>query len=108
MANDTKTIEILPEDEVKLTNDQQNLIELALAKQVPLEDAEFMEKIQKGSKDVTDAYSEISRHFAIKYGKVFGAIYLAAITDGEQGYKEAVRSREESKAKERMKMQSLN
>ena len=40
-------VEILPEDKIELTQDQKNLIELAFVKQVPPEDAEFIEKVQK-------------------------------------------------------------
>ena len=108
MVNDTKNIEILPEDRVKLTNDQQNLIELALAKQVPPEDADFLEKAQKDSKNDTDSFIIIHNYFVNKYGEEFGRIYLAATTYGEKGYSDTILSIETENARKRVKRQTQN
>lgn len=106
--NDTPDIEILPEDKVELTNDEKNLVELAFAKQLPPEDAEFLEKVHKDTKTITDPYSEINRYLSTKYGVEFGRIYLAAITGGEEEYKEAVTEVEKRRALDRIKRESQN
>lgn len=96
--NTKSKLEILPEDKVKLTNDQKNLIELAFAKQVPPEDAEFMEKAQREAKRGEDPFTKLSEYFCGKYGLDFGLIYLSAIMGGEEKYKETVESIEQIKA----------
>lgn len=102
MGNDSKKVEILPEDKVQLTQDQKNLIEMALEKQLPVEDAEFLERVQKSSKNPTQPYIEIHKFFALKYGVDFGTIYLSSITNGEAGYKQTIRAIEEDRAMERV------
>lgn len=97
---------ILPEDKIQLSQDQKNLIELALTKQVPTEDAEFMEKVQK-DKD-KDPFNELSKYFTTKYGNDFGMIYLSAIMGGEEKYNETVESIEEMRASERIEKQKKN
>src|SRR5882762_8056423 len=94
--NNQANIEILPEDRVQLTNDQKNLIALALEKQLPFEDAEFLEKVQK--KAGGDSYTKINEYFVTKYGSEFGKIFLATITGGEKSCKEAINTIEESRA----------
>lgn len=99
--NNQADIEILPEDRVKLTTDQKNLLALALEKQLPFEDAEFLEEVQK--KAGVDSYTKINTFLAKKYGSEFGEIYLATITGGEEGCKEAIDNIEKSRASEREK-----
>lgn len=87
--NDKADVEILPEDKLQLTQEQQNLIELAFEKQVSPEDTEFIEKVQKetiknASQNTLDPFAELSGYSTTKYGKDFGMIYLAAITGGEE------------------------
>lgn len=82
-------IKILPEDKVKLTQDQKNLIELAFIKQVPPVDAEFMEKVQKEAKNEKDPFTRLSEYFKEKYGLDFGMIYLAAIMGGRKKYNDS-------------------
>jgi len=106
MSNKTD-IEILPEDRVKLTQEQENLIFLALEKQVPPENAKFLEKV-KSKAETEDPFSEILGYFVTKYGKEFGILYVAAITGGEEKYNEVVESIEEERASERLKRGSLN
>lgn len=77
-------VEILPEDRVQLTTDQKNLIVLALEKQLPFEDAEFLEKVQK--KASSDSYTKINKYFVKSMDQEFGEIYLAAITGGEENH----------------------
>lgn len=101
LMNIKDDVEILPEDRVQLIADQKNLIALALEKQLPFEDAEFLEKVQK--KDGRDSYAKINEYFARKYGSEFGEIYFAAITGGEEGCKEAIKAIERSRALEREK-----
>ena len=62
MSNDQK-INILPEDRVTLTKDQKNLIALALEKQLPQEDAEFLESIQQDKSKIADPYEKINSYF---------------------------------------------
>ena len=95
-------VEILPEDKIKLTQDQKNLIELAFVKQVPPEDAEFMEKVQKEAKSETDPFTRLSDYFVNKYSVDFGTIFLSAIMGGREKYNEMVQLIEESKAKTRI------
>jgi hypothetical protein len=92
-------VEILPEDKIELTQDQKNLIELAFVKQVPPEDAEFIEKVQKEGKE---PFIRLSEYFGNKYGFDFGTIFLAAIMGGEEKYQETVQVIEKSKAKTRI------
>jgi hypothetical protein len=91
-------IEILPEDGIKLTQEQQNLIALALDKQLPVDDAEFLEGLQQSSQDPTESFAEMSKYFVLKYGVDFGTIFLSAITHGESGYKQTIQAIEEDKA----------
>lgn len=104
--NNQADIEILPEDRVQLTTDQKNLIALALEKQLPFEDAEFLEKVQK--KAGVDAYEKIHKYFDKKYGEQFGEIFLAAITSGEEGCKAAINKIETARAQERMRRETRN
>ena len=106
-----KTIKdlILSEEKIKLTQDQKNLIELAFIKQLPPDDAEFVEKVQKktkSSKGKIDSFAELSGYYTAKYGSDFGMIYLSAIIGGEEKYAETVASIEKMKAEERIKKQS--
>lgn len=101
-------LEILAEDRVKLTQEQENLIYLAFEKQVTPEDAAFLEKVQKGSSSTVDPFSKVSRYFLTKYGRDFGTLYLAAITGGEERYNEAINSLESERARERKKRESQN
>ena len=105
MGNDSKKIEILPEDKVHLTQDQENLIELALEKQLPVEDAEFLERLHENSTDSSKSFVEMNKYFILKYGKDFGPILLSAITNGESGYKQTIKAIERSKAEERIEKQ---
>ena len=95
-------IEILPEDRIKLTQDQKNLIELAFVKQVPPEDAEFIKKVQKEAKEEKDPFARMSEYFVNKYGFDFGTIFLAAVMGGEEKYQETVKMIEKSKAEARI------
>lgn len=104
--NTMDDVEILPEDQVKLTTDQKNLIALALEKQLPLEDAEFLEHVQK--KSDANAYAKIHNYFGKKYGEQFGEIFLATITRGEEGCKAAVNKLETARAQERMIREAKN
>ena len=95
-------VEILPEDKIELTQDQKNLIELAFVKQVPPEDVEFIEKVQKEAKEGKEPFIRLSEYFVNKYGFDFGTIFLAAIMGGEEKYQETVQVIEKSKAKTRI------
>jgi len=95
-------IEILPEDRIELTQDQKNLVELAFVKQVPPEDAGFIEKVQKEPKGEKDPFTRLSEYFVNKYGFDFGTIFLAAIMGGEEKYQETVQVMEKSKAEVRI------
>ena len=99
-------VDILPEDRVNLNQEQKNLIELALQKQVPPEDAELIEKVQEESKTSLDPGSlfiKLSDYFTRKYGIDFGIIYLSAIIGGEEKYKETIESIERLRALDRAK-----
>jgi hypothetical protein len=100
--NNNTNVKILPEDKINLTQDQKNLIELAFIKQVPPEDAQFMEKVQKEAKSETDPFTRLSEYFVNKYGVDFGTIFLAAIMGGRKKYNETVQLIEESKAEARI------
>ncbi|HSW98172.1 MAG TPA: hypothetical protein VLF89_10180 [Candidatus Saccharimonadales bacterium] len=102
MSNDQK-INILSEDRVKLTKDQKNLITLALEKQLPQEDAEFLETVQKDKNKIDDPYMKIDNYFVKKYGSVFGKILFSAITGGENACMETINVIEESNAQTRIK-----
>ena len=95
-------IKILPEDKIEFTQDQKNLIELAFIKQVPPEDAELIEKVQKDAQGKIDPFTRLNEYFTNKYGLDFGAIFLAAIMGGEEKYQETVQMMEKSKAKVRI------
>lgn len=101
--NDTTDIKILPEDKVKLNQDQKNLIQLAFDKQIPPEDARFIEKVQIESKNGGNPFARLSEYFTAKYGMDFGMIYLSAITGGKEKYKETIESIEKLRAKDRIK-----
>jgi len=101
-------IEILPEDRVKLNNDQKNLIVLALEKQLPVDDAEFLEKVQKYAPNISSPYEKILDYFEKKYGFEFAKIYLSAITGGEDACKQSIKDIEESRALERIKNKNKN
>jgi hypothetical protein len=100
--NDNTNVKILPEDKIKLTQDQKNLIELAFIKQVPPEDAEFMEKLQKEAKSETDPFTRLSEYFVNRYGFDFGTVFLSAIMGGKEKYNETVQLIEKSKAETRI------
>jgi len=100
--NNNTNVKILPEDKINLTQDQKNLIELAFIKQVPPEDAQFMEKVQKEAKSETDPFTRLSEYFVNKYGVDFGTIFLSAIMGGKEKYNETVLMIEKSKAKTRI------
>jgi hypothetical protein len=95
-------IEILPEDRIKLTQDQKNLIELAFVKQVPPEDAEFIKKVQKEAKEEKDPFTRMSEYFVNKYGFDFGTIFLSAIMGGKEKYEETIQMIEKSNAEKRI------
>lgn len=99
--NTQQKFDILPEDRINLTKDQRTLISLALEKQLPYEDAEFLENVQ--SKADSDSYAKINTYFVKKYGKEFGEILLAAITSGKEGCKAAINEIETKRAKDRLK-----
>ena len=100
--NDNTNVKILPEDKLKLTQDQKNLIELVFIKQVPPEDAEFMEKVQKEAESEADPLIRLSGYFTNKYGVDFGTIYLSAIMGGKEKYQETIQLIEKSKAEVRI------
>lgn len=102
MKSRTK-VELIPEDKIKFTQNQKNLIELAFDKQIPPEDAQFIEKIQKNSRQGKDPFVALSEYFTTKYGQDFGIIYLSAIIGGKEKYKETVKFLEKLKAIERSK-----
>src|SRR5258708_3155510 len=104
--NDQEDINILPEDRIHLTNDQKNLITLALEKQLPPEDAKFLESEQKRSPKSTDSYTKINDYYVAKYGQDFGKVYLAAITGGEKECKEGIDTIERAKDKERLRKEN--
>jgi hypothetical protein len=94
-------LEILPEDQVRLTKDQRNLVTLALDRQLPPEDEEFLESIHKDK--IIDPYKKIRNYFIKKYGFNFGKIYLSAITGGEEACMETITAIEKSNARKRSK-----
>ncbi len=100
--------EILPEDKIQLNQDQENLITLAFAKQIPVDDAEFIEKIQKQDRPSTGAYIEIEEYFTKKYGEEFGRIFLATITGGEASYKNTIEKLEKERAQKRIRLGNSN
>jgi len=100
---DTTDIVILPEDKIKLTQEQKNLIELAFEKQLPPDDAKFIEKVQIESKNGGNPFARLSEYFTAKYGLDFGMIYLSAIMGGEEKYKETINSIEKLRVSERLK-----
>lgn len=106
----SKTIHnILPEEKVRLTQEQKNLIELAFIKQLPPKDVKFIEKVKKQTKSLEsklDSFAQLSGYYAAKYGSEFGMIYLSAIMGGEEKYKETVVSVEQMRVKARIKKQS--
>ncbi len=103
-----KDIKILPEDKVTLTQDQRNLIELAFEKQIPPEDARFIEKVQKEAKNGGNPFTRLSEYFTVKYGMNFGVMYLSAIMGGKEKYKETVASIERLKALDRLEKGQQN
>lgn len=103
-----KDIKILSGDRIKLTQDQKNLIELAFDKQIPPEDAQFIEEVQIESKNGGDAFTRLSEYFTAKYGMDFGMIYLSAIMGGKDKYKETVESIERLKALDRIEKNKQN
>lgn len=107
MTDKTK-VEILPEDKIKLTQDQKNLIKLAFDKQVPPEDARFIEKVKTESKKGENPFVKLSEYFTSKYGQDFGVIYLSAIMGGREKYKETVESIERLKASDRIERSKQN
>ncbi len=106
----TSTIKITIEDRVKLTQDQINLIQLAFKKQIPPEDADFMERVQKDSikkmKSQEQVFVQLSEHFVEKYGIEFGMLLLTAIIGGKVQYEVAKKSIERQKANERISKES--
>ncbi len=106
--DDKTKVKIFPEDKIKLTQDEKNLVELAFDKQVPPEDAEFIEKVKNEAKDGKESYSKLSQYFCTKYGLDFGMIYLSAIMDGKEKYQETVESIEKLKALDRIEKSKQN
>lgn len=106
--NDITKVEILPEDRVKLTQDQKNLIELAFDKQVPPEDARSIEKVQIETKNGENPFTKLSEYFTAKYGMDFGMILLSAIMGGKEKYKETIDSIERLKALDRIEKSKQN
>ena len=106
--NDITRVEILPEDKIQLTQDQKNLIELAYDKQVPPEDARFIEKVQIETKNGGNPFTKLSEYFTAKYGIDFGMIFLSAIMGGKEKYKETVDSSERLKALDRIAKSKQN
>jgi len=106
--NNTTKVRILPEDKVKLTQDQKNLVEMAFAKQIPPEDAEFIKKVKNESKIEGNPFVKLSEYFTTKYGVDFGMIYLSAIIGGRKKYKETIKSIERLRALERIDKQNKN
>ncbi len=106
--NDKTKVEILPEDKIELTQDQKNLIELAFEKQVPPEDARFIEKVQIETKNGGNPFTKLSEYFTAKYGMDFGMIFLSAIMGGKEKYKETVDSIERLKALDRIEKSKQN
>lgn len=100
-------IKILPEDKVRLTNDQKNLIELALVKQIPPEDAKYIQRV-KNTGGSHDSYPKLHAYYVKKYGADFGAIYLSALVWGENKYKETIKFIEKLRALERIEKQKKN
>lgn len=97
----SNSLKILAEDKIQLTQDQKNLIELAFVKQVPPEDVEFMENVQKENGE--NSYSKLSEYFTNKYGVDFGTIYLSAIMGGKEKYEETVKLIEKARTEERIR-----
>lgn len=106
--NDEIKVKILSEDKVKLSQDQKNLIQLAFDKQVPPEDARFIEKVQIESKNEGNPFARLSEYFIAKYGMDFGMIYLSAVMGGKEKYNETVESIEKLKALDRIKKSKQN
>jgi len=104
----TSKIKILPEDKIKLTQDQKNLIELAFNKQIPPEDAQYIEKVQIESKQGGNSFAKLSEYFTSKYGQDFGMIFLSAIMGGKEKYRETVESIEKLKALDRTERNKQN
>ena len=100
--NAKTNLEILPEDRVKLTKDQRNLITLALEKQLLPEDAEFLEAVKKNKLEIDNLYERIQKYYKKKYGSVFGEIYLSAIINGEDACVETINSIEKANALKRL------
>ena len=96
-------VNILPEDRIKFTKDQRNLITLALEKQLPPEDTEFLESIQQSKQEIANPYEKINNFYIKKYGSVFGRIYLSAITNGKEACTETINDIEKSNALIRVK-----
>ncbi len=107
MNNKTK-VKKMPEDKIQFTQDQKNLIELAFDRQVPPEDAQFIEKVKNESKNGGNPFAKLSEYFTAKYGMDFGMIFLSAIMGGEEKYKETVESIEELKALDRIEKSKLD
>ncbi len=108
MSDNIKDL-ILSKDKIRLTQNQKNLIELAFIKQLPPEDAEYIEKVQKemkNSKGNLDPFVKLSGYYTGKYGSEFGMIYLSAVMGGKGKYNETVTSIEKMKIDERIKKQS--
>ncbi len=106
--NDKTKVKILPEDKIKLTQDQKNLIELAFIKQIPPEDVKFIEKVQNEAKTGGSPFAKLSEYFTAKYGLDFGMIFLSAIMGGKEKYKETVESIERLKALGRIEKSKQN
>ncbi len=101
--NNTPKIEVLPEDKVVLTQEQKNLLELAFVKQIPPEDAKFIESVKNQTTE--NPFDKISEYFTSKYGQDFGVIYLSAITSGRDECAETIKFIENRRASERINKQ---
>ncbi len=106
--NNTTKVKILPEDKVKLTQDQKNLVEMAFAKQIPPEDAEFIKKVKNEAEVRGNPFVKLSEYFTTKHGVDFGMIYLSAIMGGREKYRETIKSIENLRALERIEKQNKN
>ena len=103
-------IKIISRDKVQLIQDQINLIELAFIGQIPPDDAEFIEKVQKYSKRDTggkkEVFPKLQSYFIEKYDLEFGMLFLAAIMGGDEQYKKTRKSIEALRAKERIEKEN--
>jgi len=101
-------IDIQPEDRVILTDEQKELLKLAMEKQFPVDDIKILESIHENNNTPRQKHKEMRAYYYAKYGEEFGSIYLCAITDGEEVCKEAILLREELNAARRIAREHNN